>query len=626
MKSNILFLGDRTPDGAQFNFSCYSRLTDLPLDADWKIDVIIIPLLMVLSMEATKFIHFFLGKNPWLQFILIAAPKTPIHDLEDCTNKLPIFRILENTQIGNLELACLGAIEKSRKMRQNLELEALVRNQHDKLKNLYQELEERIEKRQKILIDARQKSIEANSRWLFILKATAVVQQAESLGEIERSLCEVLGKHLGIVSIRIFSAQQAQLFRAQQSHQKSFSIYEAALIRGSEDVSMGSVFFLKEHASVFKKEDHDFLQKVSEVVALAMDRLYKLEQAYAMKEHWEATFDAVADPVIIINSDYRILQFNSSFAKKSGVPFSEIKLKKCYQLLFHNDKPCSNCSLGKQFELEHPSANIKGNKLNTYKVFSHTILPTSENEKETLFVNQYHDVTDQLSMQSKIVESARMAEIGTIGSSIAHELNNPLGGMLSFTQLIKLDLLKSDPIYPDILELENGIKRCRDIIQNLLSFTRNSDSEKKILVDLKDVIARSLKIIELQSRSAGIELKSNIHTKINQGSPLPINVLGVLNHLTQAVQSVLQLSLRDNLGFLRSHKQHKGIIEVRLLQTIDEIQIQILDNGPAIEDRDSLNISIARQILRDHNGKIEFFPDQKPFKMAKISLPNPASV
>jgi two-component system, NtrC family, sensor kinase len=620
MKSNILFLGDRTPDGAQLNFSSYSRLIDLPLDPTWKVDVIVIPLLMTLSSDGARFLQFFLTKNPWVQFILIAAPHVSVSDLEECVNKLPIFKILQSIETTTLETTCIEAIEKSQKIRQNLELESLVKDQHEKLKTLYKELEARIEKRQNLLVESREKSIIANSRWLFILKATEVVQQAESLGEIERSLSEVLQKDLNIHSIRIFSNQQALLFKEQQVNQKRFSIYEAALIRGSEDLPMGAVFFMRDRNQPFKKDDQDFLRKVSEVVSLAIDRLYKLDQAYALKEHWEATFDAVADPVIILNSNFEILQFNAGLATKSGEDISKIKLQKCYKVLFNRNSPCPTCHLGKQFELDYLDSK-NSEKTKTYKVFSQSI--QSLNEEEKLYVNQYHDITAQLRMQAKIIESARMAEIGTIGSSIAHELNNPLGGMLSFTQLIKMDLDKNDPIYPDIAELENGIKRCRDIIQNLLSFTRNSESEIKTQIDIREVISRSLKIIELQSRSAGITLKNNVNTN---DFPKPIYVEGVLGHLTQALQSVLQISLLDNLKYMRSHKTHKAVVEVRLIKTDSTIQIQVLDNGPAIEDRESLNISIARQILRDHHGNLEFFPDQKPFKIAKISLPNPASV
>jgi nitrogen-specific signal transduction histidine kinase len=538
----------------------------------------------------------------------------------ECLNKFPVFNILDNARIEQLELACINAVEKSRNTRQNSELERLVREQHEELKNLYQELESRIEKRQNLLAEARQKSILANSRWHLILKASEAIQQSESLGEIERSLTDILGQELNILSIRIFSQAQASLFKEQQKNQKNFSVYESILRRGIDDTPIGTIFYLRQSLLPFKKDDTDFLQKISEVISLALDRLYKLDQAYALKEHWEATFDAVIDPVIIIDSQYEILQFNSSLVNKTGLPTSAIKNKKCYQILFSKDSPCQNCSLGKQFQLEgnnSPSQNSE----KAYTVFSQSIRSTVETQN--IYVNQYHDITEQLKMQAKIIESARMAEVGTIGSSIAHELNNPLGGMLSFAQLIKMELKKDDPIYADIAELEVGIKRCRDIIQNLLSFSRNSDSDKKIKVDLREVVSRSLKIIELQSRSSGIDLKNNLNSEANLN---PVYVEGVPGHLTQAIQSILQLSLGDNLEYLRLHKTHKGIIEVRLQQNPQEIQVHILDNGPVFSDRNSLNISVTRQILRDHHGTLEFFPDQKPFKLAKISLPNPASV
>src|SRR5690606_29198531 len=87
-----------------------------------------------------------------------------------------------------------------------------------------------------------------------------------------------------------------------------------------------------------------------------------------------------------------------------------------------------------------------------YDVCSHEI--QFKPEDRTLYVNMYHDVSAQLRYERQILESAKMAELGTIGSSIAHELNNPLGGMLSFIQLIKMDLSGDEPWFADIEEME----------------------------------------------------------------------------------------------------------------------------------------------------------------------------
>ncbi|NJL24840.1 MAG: histidine kinase, partial [Calothrix sp. SM1_5_4] len=80
-------------------------------------------------------------------------------------------------------------------------------------------------------------------------------------------------------------------------------------------------------------------------------------------------------------------------------------------------------------------------------------------------------------------------------------MNNPLGGMLSFLQLILMDMGKDDPLHQDIKNMEAAVLRCRDIVLNLLSFARKQDLGDFTEVDLKEVIGTAVKLIELQSKS-----------------------------------------------------------------------------------------------------------------------------
>ena len=221
-------------------------------------------------------------------------------------------------------------------------------------------------------------------------------------------------------------------------------------------------------------------------------------------------------------------------------------------------------------------------------------------------------------MEQKILEATRLAEMGAIGSSVAHELNNPLGGMLSFAQLIQMDLPPQHPFSEDLRDLEVGIKRCRDIVQNLLKFSRNPDQDEKTRVDLRDVVDRAVKILELQSRAAGIEIK------ITRPAD-PVFVEGFAGYLAQALQNILHHSLQSILDQTKANKGFRGLIEVQVLKSSHEAFVNVLDNGLASETWSTLGLSVAQQILRDHGGILEFLPDQRPFHVAKITLPQKMS-
>ena len=166
----------------------------------------------------------------------------------------------------------------------------------------------------------------------------------------------------------------------------------------------------------------------------------------ALKEQWEATFNSMSDPVVLIDDNYDIIQSNKALEDRLREQGKEQTSRKCYKVLFNRDEPCPGCQRGRNFRTQSQGAS------RTFEVYSQSLVLDSD--QPSVFVNLYHDITNQLKMERQILESAKMAELGTIGSSIAHELNNPLGGILSFTQLIKMDMRPDHPLYPDIVEME----------------------------------------------------------------------------------------------------------------------------------------------------------------------------
>ncbi|MNL11020.1 Sporulation kinase A [compost metagenome] len=219
-------------------------------------------------------------------------------------------------------------------------------------------------------------------------------------------------------------------------------------------------------------------------------------------------------------------------------------------------------------------------------------------------------------MERQILESAKMAELGTIGSSIAHELNNPLGGILSFTQLIKMDMKPDHPLYPDIVEMEAGVQRCKEIVQNLLGFTRTPNVDVEGDVSLKDVSMRALKIVELQTKSQGIDVKLHF-------PGTDVWVKGHLNLLAQALKNVLQNSIDHLTEKARSTKGFRGVLDIEIQIQSGSAAILIKDNG--LQEKNTnhpigLSVPVAAQILRDHEAELTFEPGPGSQNLAKISF------
>ncbi|MCM2280361.1 MAG: ATP-binding protein [Bdellovibrionaceae bacterium] len=559
---------------------------------------------------------------------VIIQMEAPPERLRRMINKGNAFKILANFQDAQFERTVLEALEEYNLIRQNAKLFSLVNEQNESLRKLTAELEERVEKRQKFLEDARRKVLATNHRVEALHRALVAVHRATSIAEMERLTTEALSGVLGLSWIRIFFRSQSLLDPKKLDPLPA--LFSAPLMRGKDE--LGSIYFARDKGSEFTKDETGFLSQIADAVSLSIGRLTKLEQSETLKHQWEATFDAILDPVCLIDDNYSIQRINRSFAERSGSEPERLIGRKCHEAFFGRKTPCENCSMGSNFRLK-PARTAGGDNV-IYDVFSQEI--RFKPADALLYMNMYHDVSAQLRLERQILESAKMAELGVIGSSIAHELNNPLGGMLSFLQLIRMDLKGDESFHGDIIEMERAALRCRDIVKSLLGFTRKSSSDDPRQVDLREAIEQALKITELQTRAMGIQVHLDL-------PPDPALITGQFNFLAQSIRNLLQNAQEAIAEKLKSRPGARGEIHIRLTSESASSQegyvIEVRDNGtgfdphlkeqvldPLYTTKDpsrnpGLGLTVALQIIRDHSGDLEISSSPDSGTSVKIRLP-----
>lgn len=539
-------------------------------------------------------------QNPFAQILLICSSDYSANNLVSLHHKYHFYSMLTDMNDPQAENNLYLALEKVQELKQEQNLELLIQEQNQSLSSLYKDLEDRVDKRTKYLTEARQKLFITNSRIETLRKTVQSIYEAKSVAEIESQLNASLNVDLKTSWIRILFSPQDEIFQKQVGQQLQFHQLQVPLF--SQDRRIGSLFFMRSPQQSFQKEETDFLNRLAETVSLALDRLGKIEELGVLKEQWESTFDAILDPVALISENYDIIQANKSFMA-SNPPSSS---KKCYEVLFGHNSPCKDCKRGQNFQLssEKPKS--------TYQVTSQRV--RLEDDKKNAYIHFYKNISENLKMEKQILDSARRAELGTISSSIAHELNNPLGGILTYTQLIKMDLDSRDPIYPDIVEIEKGALRCRDIIQNMLIFTRNPEVDEIQEIDLAEVLQRAFKIMELQTKSLGIEIQLI--------QPVPVKKFrGHRNLLAQAFKNLLQISL-DNMKGDRTQNK----ILIRMVNTemgTDVILSPFCSSEKNMNSSQTYSWSLATQIFQEQNAQLEILATSSLGFGAKISFSRP---
>lgn len=256
----------------------------------------------------------------------------------------------------------------------------------------------------------------------------------------------------------------------------------------------------------------DFLQVRLQPMSLALDRIQLEQEMKSASLTWERTFDAISDPVSIIDLDFKLLRHNLAFAREIQPFLSE-----------------AHESLEKSFSLSEPSHSSLtiGNKF--YEVHSYPIRMVGDREATTA-VNHYMDVTRARELRSQVVQSEKMVAVGHLAGNIAHELNNPLTGIRSLAQLLLADSPEGSNEKADLVEVEKAAARCQSIIKNLLEFSRNAIEEKVQLVDLNDIVPRTLPLLKTAMRN----LNCNVEL-----FPRPLRVLVEPQLMQQVVFNIV---------------------------------------------------------------------------------------
>ena len=211
--------------------------------------------------------------------------------------------------------------------------------------------------------------------------------------------------------------------------------------------------------------------------------------------------------------------------------------------------------------------------------------------------------------QLALVQSEKMAAFGQLGAGIAHEVKNPLAGILGFAQLSLRKTEKESPLYKNLEVIEKETKRCKNIIENLLKFARQETVAFQS-TDLHQVVEDTIGLMEHQ---LGIH-QIKVHKDLAAGLP---PFMGNANQIQQVLMNLLintQQALDGSPGDVRiaTGLRDDGRLEIRIKDSgpgiPKEIQSRLFEpfftTKPAGKGT-GLGLSVSYGIITDHRGEIQ---------------------
>ena len=295
--------------------------------------------------------------------------------------------------------------------------------------------------------------------------------------------------------------------------------------------------------------------QIKEFTSLAMDvnsmveRQEKTQQAvFRAKMIWERTFDAVPDTIIILDTDYQIIQVNRAMADMLEVPIESLIHTKCYKAFHGMDKPPPNCP-HKHLLKDHKShqSEIFDEKLQRY--FSITVSPITDNDGTFLgSVHIARDISDQkkaeltrLATEEKLQKIEKMEAIGLMAGGVAHDLNNILSGIVSYPELLLLQLEKNDDMYKPLKSIQESGKRAAAVVSDLLTVARGVATVKEIcsLNNLVQEYLDSPEFKKVNSLYPAITVQSDLQSRLHNINCAPVHIQKVLmNLITNALEAI----------------------------------------------------------------------------------------
>ncbi len=217
--------------------------------------------------------------------------------------------------------------------------------------------------------------------------------------------------------------------------------------------------------------------------------------------------------------------------------------------------------------------------------------------------------TEELAaMQRTLMQSQRLASLGKLAAGIAHEINNPLGGILVLSSLVIEDLPEDDPHRENLQEVIKQTMRCRDIVKGLLQFSRQEQGKTEY-VNINEVVSNTFSLIEKQALFHNIKVnkdfQKDLPSILGDNSQLQQVFMNVILNAVQAIGDVGELTIKTY------HDKKDDMVVVDVTDTGCGIPEELIDRifdpfftTKEVGEGTGLGLAIAYGIVTRHNGRM----------------------
>ncbi len=331
------------------------------------------------------------------------------------------------------------------------------------------------------------------------------------------------------------------------------------------------------------------------------------------EERYRLITENVSDIIFSLDDEARIIFLNQRIESITGYNRDEFIGKKFLDLLTPESREKVNDTFQRIFSenvqsschMEISLTSKDGDEIN-FEVMLVKFLDTSG---IVLYYGVGRDVTERRKLQEQLIQSEKLSSLGEIISGVAHELNNPLTGIMGLSELLLMEPDINSEAKQELQKILNEARRTGKIVKNLLTFARKYPPEK-MPCQINEIIENVLEIRFYDILVSHIEIVRNMDAELPTTMADPHQLRQVFLNIVNNASDAMQMT------------DKKRVLRVSTAVKEDKIEIAFEDNGPGIPQNalskifdpffttkeagkgTGLGLSVSHGIITEHGGSI----------------------
>jgi two-component system, cell cycle sensor histidine kinase and response regulator CckA len=337
------------------------------------------------------------------------------------------------------------------------------------------------------------------------------------------------------------------------------------------------------------------------------------------EEKYRSMMEAMTEPVYICSPDFRVEYMNPAMIRRIG---RDATGEHCFKALHDMDEKCPWCMHDKAQQSEYLDLEIVSPKDNRSYHISQS--PVAHVNGSVSRLTVFRDITEMRETEAQLYRAQKMEAMGLLAGGVAHDLNNILSGIVSYPELLLMDLPEDSPLKKPIKTIQESGMRAADVVADLLTIARGVATGKETL-NLNTIVTEYLESPEYQKLDKTHSFV-NFETELDpdllnmSGSPIHIKktLMNLVINASEAIEGRGTVTISSMNRYL--DEPLKGYTSIR---TGEYAVLSVSDDGFGIAPKDlekifepfytkkvmgrsgtGLGLAVVWNTVQDHNGYI----------------------